>query len=282
MNALAKVLVVLVLVLSVGFAAAEIVLYGKRESYGKKYLAEQKARAEVEQRLKQAQGQLADMTRAHDELKEASESEKLALKTALADEKTRTTDLTNQVNNLNTSVQSLTDGNKTIVLAVANRDQTILELRNIVANRDDAIKQNLADIDQLHKTVTERDGTIADLTNQLTDTKKAYAKLAESEERLQAIVAEWVKRGIEVPAPALPVISGRIVGVDVEHGFAVIDKGAKAGVKPAAQFTVYNDGGYVAKLVINDVQPDVSAGQIRLVNDDKEVAQGDVATTAIP
>lgn len=281
MSALAKVLVVLVLVLSVGFAAAEIVLYGKRESYGKKYVDEAKRHADTQQKLDQAQRTLADMTRGRDQDNEKSKSQILALNTSLAAEKTRTADLSRQADNLTTSVQSLSDGAKQLELGVANRDNTIQELRGVLSERDEAIKENLANIGQLQKAVAERDGTIGDLQYELTETKKAYAKLSESEDQLEAILAELVRRGVDVPPVPLPIISGRVVRVDVEHSIAIIDKGRKAGVKPASEFTIYNEQGYVAQIVIQEVQPDVSLGQIRVLADNKQVQQGDVATTAI-
>jgi uncharacterized protein YoxC len=278
MNALAKVLVVLVLVLSVGFAAAEIVLYAKREDYGKKYIDEAKKHAAVQEALNGAQKQLSDTRRDLDTLKEKKDTEILTLKTSLDNEKARSVGLDKEVGQLTTSVQGLTGTTNGLRADVNSRDRTIEGLRAAVAEREQAIKRNLDQVDGLQKAVAERDAKIADLDIKLTDTKKTLAKVTESETQLEAIIAELVQRGIQVPPVPLPLIDGRIVGV--RDGVAVVDRGSKEGVKPNTQFVIYNGDGYVGRLIIHDVQPDVSAGQLRLLA--KEVALGDSATTRIP
>lgn len=282
MNALAKVLVVLVLVLSVGFAASQVVLYGQREDYGRKFIDERKLANDLQQRLTNAQADLADTRRTADETKETLESQLLAAKTALEDENAHAADLQSQVVQLTASVQSLSDGNQKLDAALANRDNAIQELRTTVADRDQSIRQDLDKIGGLQKTVADRDGTIGTLQQDLTETRKTYKVVAESEARLKAIVAELVERGVQVPPVPLPVIDGRVVSVDAEHGVAVVNKGEGAGVKPNTQFTVYNDGGYVSRLVINNVQPDVSLGRIIVLAEGKQVKPGDLVTTRIP
>ena len=79
----------------------------------------------------------------------------------------------------------------------------------------------------------------------------------------------------------LPIVHGRIVRVDWEHGIAAVNKGKVDGVKANTQFTLYDDDGYVGKLIVHDVQTRVSAGNIVLVADGKAVKEGDQATTEI-
>jgi len=282
MNALTKVLVVLVLLLSVFFAASQVWLYGKRERFGRLYLDEVRARTDLEQKLSKAQADLADVRRAADETKDKLDADLLAARTDLENERARAASLDGQVRQLTAGVQSLSDGAQKLEVALANRDQAIQELNATVVDRDQAIRQNMDKIGELQKAVADRDGTIGTLQHELTETKKVHKAVAESEARLQAIIAELVERGVQVPPVPLPVIDGRVVSVDVEHGVAVVDKGAGAGVKPNTQFTIYDDDGYVSKLVINDVQPDVSLGRIIVLADDKQVKRGDRATTRIP
>jgi len=280
MNALAKVLVVLVLVLSVGFAAAEIVLYAKRESYGKKYIDEAKAHAATQAARDAAVKQLTDTRRDLDTLKEKKDTEILTLKTSLDNEKASSLGLNSQVNKLTTDVGLLADANKALSTDVNARDTRIAELGTAIEVRDQTIKKHLAQIDDLQKTVADRDAKIASLDANLTDTKKRLAKITESENQLQATIAELVQRGVQVPPVPMPIIDGRIVGV--KDGVALVDKGSKEGVKPNTQFVIYNTDGYVGKLIIHDVQPDVSVGQISLLLQGKEVALGDSVTTRIP
>ena len=54
-----------------------------------------------------------------------------------------------------------------------------------------------------------------------------------------------------------------------------------AGVKPNTEFTIYDDAGYVAKLIIHDVDPLVSGGLVMLVARDRTVEVGDKVTTEV-
>jgi len=284
MNALVKVLVVIVLVLSLVFAGAEIALYAKRENYGKKYIEEAKARADTQANLDKAKQELTDTHRTLDTLKEKTDKEILDLNTSLANEKARELELTKENGQLNTSVQGLTETTKGLGADLAARDQTIEGLRGAVSQRDQTIKQNLDKIDALQKTVAEKDASIADLDAKLTDAKKQLTKVTESENQLNAIIAELVQRGVQVPPAPLPIIDGRIVGVNKvsdKISLAAVDKGAKAGVKPNTQFVVYRDSQYVGRLIIDLVQPDMASGRMDRMAPNQQVAPGDDATTRI-
>jgi predicted RNase H-like nuclease (RuvC/YqgF family) len=282
MNALSKVLIVLVLVLSVGFAVSQMVLFGKREDYGKAYMDEADARARTVEKLEKTEAALEDLRVEFGQLKESKDTRIQGLEQELANAQEASRDLQTQNTNLTTNVTTLTDRANKLEGDIATLEQTNDGLRGEIEQRDDTIADQLDKIDSLETTVAEREGTIGDLEHELTELKKDYHELALSEERLQAIVGELVERGVHVPPAPLPIINGRVVRVDLEHGVAVVDKGSDAGVQPNTQFTVYDDGGYLAKLVIHDVQPDVSAGRIRLLVENRTVKQGDKVTTEVP
>ncbi|KPK63776.1 MAG: hypothetical protein AMK73_04915 [Planctomycetes bacterium SM23_32] len=282
MNALSKVLIVLVLVLSVGFAVSQMVLYGKREHYGELYMEEHKARGVAEAAQQDSEKGLRDVKAQLDQLRLKTDGEIQELKQDLADEQGRARDLTTQNTGLTAAMQGATNQIDNLMARNTTLQDTNEGLQGQVKERDESIKKNLDTIDGLQTTVAEREGTIGDLEHELTEQKKAYQQLALSEERLQAIVGELVERGVHVPPAPLPVINGRVVRVDLEHGVAVVDKGSEAGVKPNTQFTIYDDDGYIARLVIHDVQPEVSAGRVRLLVEDRDIRQGDKVTTEIP
>jgi uncharacterized protein (DUF3084 family) len=282
MNALTKVLVVLVLCLSVGFAVAQMALHGKREDLLRKY---DDATAQLQKAQKdrdEAKGQLDDTRQALDQTKNKYDTEVRQLTADLADQKALVTGLGLEKQNLTTSVQSLTETTNKQATQVDALNVQIGELRTTLAQRDQAITDNLAKIDGLQNTLAQRNTTIDDLNFQLVEAKKEIKKLADSEERLLAVQTELRNRGVAVPPVQLPVINGRVVRVDTGLGVAVIDKGSKDQVKPNSEFTVYRDNIYVGRLVILDVQPDISAGRVRLLADGKAVEQGDKVTTQIP
>lgn len=281
MNAVTKVLVVLVLLLSAGFAASQIVLYGKREDFGAKYLETAQQLTDTTQKLKQAEGALHDKTVEYDQFKVARDTEVQALQNSLADEKTRVQGLSADLARMTTSVQSLTTANQEQEQRLAVRDQTVEGLREIVTERDEAIKQNLDKIEELIAGGGEKDATIGELEHQLNQVKKAKVELAESEKFLHDTIAGLIRRGIEVEPALAPAINGKVIQVDAVVGAAVIDKGAVAGVKPNTQFTIYNDEGYVASLVIHTVQDELAVGKVMLAAEGRQVSQGDKATTEV-
>ncbi|MHC4480890.1 MAG: hypothetical protein ACYS1C_07980 [Planctomycetota bacterium] len=282
MNAVSKVLVVLVFLLSAGFAVSQMLLYGKREQFGELYQQAAEARNRAQSDLKEVKGQLQDKTVELDRVKNSLETRIQTLEGNLQDEKGRAQNLNSQVADLTAGVQMLTGRANSLEGDIETRDQTILELRQTVSERDQRIQEHLNTVDSLQSTLAQREAGIGQLEHDLTESKKAYRKLAESEGRLQGIIGELVQRDIQVPPAPLPIINGRVVRVDPQHGVAVVDKGRGAGVKPNTEFTIYNEGGYVGRLIIHDVQPDVSVGRVRLLADGQQVTQGDKVTTEIP
>ncbi|MHC5034478.1 MAG: hypothetical protein ACYTFZ_05540 [Planctomycetota bacterium] len=282
MTALSKVLVVLLLILSVAFAASQVILNARRADYAAKYVDAAKKLANTAEQRNEAQRALNDVTDKLEKTKSDLEGQVQALSDSLANERAQSADLERDRESLTLSVRDLTDAVNRADGNIAVREETIKELQSTIQQRDANLKQHLTSIETLERTVADREATIGKLEHDITEGQKAYKELAESEERLQAIMAELVRRKVQVPPVPLPLINGRIVRIDMEHEAAVVDKGSAAGVKPNTEFTIYNDEGYVARLVIHDVQQDISVGRIRLLADGKEIRQGDKVTTEIP
>lgn len=282
MNALSKVLIVLILLLSAGFAFSQMILFGRREKFADLYHAEAAELATTKTQLSRVEGELRDKTVESDTLKNRLEDQVRQLANDLDGEKTRSKDLNTQVEKLTTLVQ--TQGNRitNMVGDIGTKDNTIDELETTVGERDGTIRQNLDKIDSLGTTIAERDAAIGDLEHRLTESKKAHQQVTLNQERLEAIIGELIAQGVQVPPTPPPIINGRVVRVNTERGIAVVDKGGEAGVKVATQFTIYDEAGYVGKVVIHDVQSAVAAGRVSLLADGKEVKQGDRATTEIP
>ena len=282
MNAVTKVLIVLVFALSVVFAASQVILYGKRENYGKAYENADQARRTALSQKAEAEGRLKDTQIALDTVKARLETENDGLRADLAQAQVRERELELLTGELNNTIQQRGVRITALEGDIAKRDGNIEELRATIAQRDKSIKEQLDKIGGLEGTVAQRDATIGQLDHNLTETKKSLKTTSESEGRLLAILGELAKRDIAIPPAPLPLVNGRVVRVDLEHGVAVVDKGKDAGVKPNTQFTIYDGNQYVARLVIHDVQPTNSVGIIRLEAAGKEVKEGDKATTEIP
>ncbi|MCK4284195.1 MAG: hypothetical protein KAX44_07750, partial [Candidatus Brocadiae bacterium] len=226
MNAVTKVLVVLVLLLSAGFAASQIVLYGKREDFGAKYLETAQQLKDTAAELQKTDAALSDVSRDYDMAKAKWQTGKQALDSSLANERTRVRDLTADLVRANSTSEQLSVAVQDQEQRLATRESTVEGLRTTLAERDSTIKGNLDKIDGLEKTVAEKDATIGELNHELTETKKANVKLAASEKDLEDMIANLIKRGVEVEPTLAPAINGMVikVGGDV----AVIDRGALA------------------------------------------------------
>ncbi len=279
MNAVTKVLVVLVLLLSAGFAASQIVLYGKREDFGKKYLDTATLLKATAAELEETKGNLADVSREYDMSTAKWQTDKQALDSSLANERTRVGDLTSDLERANSTSEQLSVAVQDQEKRLATRETTVEELRITVGERDSTIKGNLDKIDSLETTVAEKDATVGELNHHLAQTKKANVVLAKSEKDLEDKIADLIRRGIEVTPTLAPPINGRVV--KVRGDVAVIDRGALALVKPNMQFTVYRKEDYVASLVIHEVQDELALGRVILSVEGREVRQGDTVTTEV-
>jgi predicted RNase H-like nuclease (RuvC/YqgF family) len=288
MNALTKLLVVLVLLLSFGFAVSQIVLYNRRENYGA-LLEEAKTRLDTVQRdLAQAKLNLEDTQDTLALTKTTLEDKVQRLTDALEDEKDLVQAKTEQLNRESTSVASLTEFSRGLNDQIASLRVTLDEQGDSIEALNATINEQQVAIGDLRSTVSERDATITGLELDLEDAKKANTFLAESNARLEGIVLEFKNRGFEVPPappPAIDAIVVRVDQIDEEHATAVIDKGAADDVKPNTQFTIYrhtgDDKGFVATLVIHDVWEQVAGGLLTRQVPGKQAKAGDRATTTI-
>jgi predicted nucleic acid-binding Zn-ribbon protein len=282
MNAVSKVLIVLVFVMAVGFAVSEMILFSKRENFGNLYKDASTRLKTANDELSKARAEATDLdtrlqkTEANLTAKLDASQEKLAA--AQAD-----------VERLGALNREQVDMNK--VLAASNNDlsqrnvtlgNTIDQQKATIDQRTQTVQEHLDSIKQLETTVADRNGSIDDLQFNLTETQKVLNTTKLHNDELLSIIGELRKNGVHIPPTPLPIINARVVRVDAQHGVAVVDKGRTAGVTENTQFTIYDDQGYVGKLIIDSVDPEVSAGRIQLLREGAQVKQGNQATTEIP
>ena len=281
MNAFTKVLVVLVLLLSIGFAASQIWLYGKREKLG--------AALDIKiTQLRQSEGKANQLTAKLNRLTGDTDR-------TIADLRLQAQDLQSKLDSSNqnaqtlqgrldltdASVKSLTELSQAQLGAIQTRDASIKQLQDQNADRQAQLEAKVAQVQQLTETIKDKNANIGDLEQQLTEIKKENKNLADANEDMTAKIADMVKRGIQVEPAYAPPINAKVLTVDTKLKTAVIDKGTIAGVKPNTQFTIYRDSQYVARIVITDVDKQVAVGRVTLLAQGQEPKQGDDATTTI-
>jgi DNA repair exonuclease SbcCD ATPase subunit len=281
MNAFTKVLVVLVLVLSIGFAASQIWLYGKREKLGAALDTKVMQLRQTENKANQLTADLSklrgDTDRTIADLRLQAQDLQSKLDTSNQNVQT----LQGRLDLTDASVKSLTELSQAQLGTIQTRDASIKQLQDQNADRQAQLEAKVAQVQQLTDTIKDKNANIGDLEQQVTETKKENKKLADANEDMTAKIADMVKRGIEVEPAYAPPINAKVLTVDTALKTAVIDKGSMAGVKPNTEFTVYRDSQYVARIVITDVDKQVAIGRVSLLAQGQEPKQGDDATTRI-
>ncbi len=281
MNALTKVLVFLVLVLSVGFAVSQVILYGKREDYGAKYLEAHRQLNSAVEELKSAAEQLShargELSRVRAEKVDVEER----LEADLEAVRSQARELNQRLEQEQTNFERLTEMELKLDERIALLKETAEEQSQQIAQLQEIINQKQTSISDLQEVIAQKDSAIGELRHQLNETKKERKELAESNARLQGIVEEFRLRGFEIPPAPAPAINALVVRVDPDIGTVVIDKGAESEVKPNTQFTIYDDEGYVATLVIHDVWDTVAGGLVTRKAEGRTIEVGDKATTEI-
>jgi hypothetical protein len=282
MSAFTKVLVVVVLVLSAGFSLSQIMLFNRREDYGKKYVDAAKQLGDTQAALTKAQAEGADWKNKYETTQGTLQNANDVLTADLARQKTAVAQLNASLTSEQTNVKTLSDTVQAQLADIQARDQVITTLKDSVAKLDQTVKDNVAKIDTLNGNIKDQLAKIGDLDNQLLDVKKERARLAESEAGLKAIIGDLVRRGIRVTSLGpVPPIAGKLVRVDTDLGAAVVNKGSDDRVAPNTEFTIYRDSQYVGSLVIHDVQKDLSVGRVTMLAPGQKIEVGDDATTEV-
>jgi hypothetical protein len=281
MSAVTKVLIVFVLLLSGIFAGSQILLFQRRENFADLYAKSQENLKTTRQELDTAKNDARDWRQRHDAIKASLDNEVTVLKQQVL---TQTDNARVQGQRLDATMLNVTELTKTVQAQAADvkaKDDAIVQLRTAVGDREKQVQAGLAKIDELDKTLKQKDAQIGSLDNQLLELKKKHEELARTEQRFEAIVADFVRRGFSITQLEVPPINGYVVGVDTEQSVAVINQGSKAGVKPATQFTVYRDSALVGTLEIQDVYAEMAAGRVIRLADAMQVQIGDSATTEV-
>ena len=93
------------------------------------------------------------------------------------------------------------------------------------------------------------------------------------------------KRGIAVeeisPIAMPPPVDGKVLVVNSQLGFVIIDIGETKDLKPAHEMIIYRDEGYVGRVVIEQIYDDLAKAKVRPELQKLPIQEGDDATTRI-
>ncbi len=155
------------------------------------------------------------------------------------------------------------------------------------------LDRKLADLqagkDTVEKRLTEMETMLAEKASQVGSLKdqldairsgKPYTALegksSESVE-LPAIVVRSTNvasQKTNQPTQDAPAFSGRILAVNSENNFVVVDVGASAGVKPGDTFSVYREDQSIGSIAVIQVRDNISACDIKTMNTPLKIGDG--------
>ena len=280
----AKLLTVVVFILSLIFASMAAVLFGKREDYraqlekAKSDYARESATwtrtlAELSDQNKQLQLQLteanANADAAQGRLNTAiHEAERKAVEYAKQDKDNQ--DVRNLV-----VVQAAALGKLGSDLKDANADRERLDTENHTLNAKLIDEQSHAnELDKENTQLTASLKTATDSLGKAEETLKLnddiFAELSRRNVAWRELISSWA---------TLPDIKGKVVKVDPESNFILLNVGQKQGVMKNYDFSIFRDGVFVAKVSVFDVQNDLCAA--RVVVPKLPIQRGDNAWTRL-
>jgi len=198
MNAFTKVLVVLVLLLSVGFAASQIVLYGKRQDLSAmldKATSDLKAASTL---AADRAAQLKDLQDKTDRTISDLRVQAQDLQTRLSDKTLEAAGLQSQFTTEQASVKSLTEATKSQLASIDSLNANLRERDAKIADQGAQLTAKITQIADLTETVKQANAKIGEQEQQITAVKKENKKLADANDDMMAQLQDLVRRGVEV------------------------------------------------------------------------------------
>jgi peptidoglycan hydrolase CwlO-like protein len=282
----AKILTLIILVLSIVFAAMSGVLFAKRQDYRAELVLTNKQRAEEKTKDNATIDRL--------------ESEKSDLATDLSAKQTELSTAKSQVDLLTNDMEEMRGKVEQLQGTLAKEQDnvtTLTQATNDLVSRNDVLGQENGRIRQENLALTEN---LANEQNTVNNLKKEVASLTEQRETLQAgltdaretiqlneeVFAELAKRNIEAQTviaglTAVPQIKARVMTVDPKTNLVVLNAGSEQGVRKNFEFTIFRDDKFVAKVIVFDTDKDMSAARIATRSPDIDIKQGDQAWTRL-
>ncbi len=285
MNIFGKILVVVVFLLSIGFAVSQMILFETREQYRAKYEDEVKIREDAERKLSETKEELSGIRSDFDRFRASKASEIDGLEQDIEDQRLRLDRLDRDNENLSDQLTKAQEIKESLIARLDDKENTIKSLETNLADRTETLQNKEVEIDELNEQIRQSRNQIAELEDNIeTLTKEketALTKLGDRERQLSQLQARGVHIDIGEPLPA---IDGALSRVDNEIGVAVLNRGSEDGVEINFSFTAYRDDDFVARLYVIDVFPSHSLARVdREVTDleERPMRIGDRITTRI-
>jgi hypothetical protein len=280
----AKLLVVVVFILSLVFASMSVALFGKREDFRSMLKKTQDDYAVEKDTWTRANAKLTaerdEKTREAGEAKANADAAQLRLDAAIHEGERKAVEYAAK-DNENQKVKDLA------IEQAASLGKLGDELKNALAESQRAETEShtlQAKLIDEESRANKLDKESTELTASLKASTDALGKAEETLKLNDDIFAELSRRNVawrELIAgwATLPDIKGKVVKVDAESNFILLNVGQKQGVMKNYGFSIFRDGVFVAKVSVIDVQDDLCAA--RVVVPKLPIQRGDNAWTRL-
>ncbi len=285
MNIFGKVLVVVVFLLSVGFAVSQMVLFEQRVRWRDEYERESDLRQDAESERDDFSRELERLKDDFDRVRAEKRSEIADLEQDIEDRNARISRLESDLERRSDQLSEAQRVQESKRERLSEKDTIIEEHEATIADRDASLKRRMDEIADLEEQVRTHTATIDDLERTIAELDeeklKALTRLGDRERQLAELEARGVHVDIGKP---LPVVDGILSQVDNEIGVAVLNRGEEHGVEINYDFVVYRDDSFIARVYVMDVFPNHSLARVdRELTDLEETPLeiGDRVTTRI-
>ena len=259
MGFFAKLLTILVLLLSAAYAGVSAVLFTKRQDFKTFWQTEKTERAEEKQNLDGEIAKLDSRCREIETLKKQVDGEvkrlDLALKREMASNKRLEGDLAGRSKDLS----ELQIMNKQLVdqLTVEKKETARLQAKAEKLDKEletarTSIRDKNTDIQSLKDARAEQDRKLGETNVALRDTKQELGLTGR-------MLKTAVENGFDPGSVDAKEVTGQVL--DVQGNIVVIDRGKQHGVMIGSEYSVYSrQRGYVGKMRVKDVRHDLAYG----------------------
>ncbi len=239
MNIFGKVLVVVVFLLSVGFAVSQMILFQQRRHWREEYNREEARRQSVE-------GDLAGKSRDLERLKDEFDNFRRAKAVEIANLEETKGRLEQDIVRLNSRIETANRQISEAQALAASRDELLTQRDRLITQHEERIKEldenlkaRMDEIAAFEEQVRAHTNTIGELEKEIAglneEKRKALTRLEDRERQL----AELEARGVRVDiGKAQPAIDGLVSRVDNEIGVVVINRGESHGVEINFDFVI--------------------------------------------
>ena len=280
----AKLLTIVVFVLSLIFASMSAVLFGTREDFRSQFEQEKAKHAQDTDALSKKNQALMDQV--NQWVQQASEAKANAdAAQLLLNQKIHEAELKDAAY-LQKDIDNQKDKNLNLEQAAAlaslgTQMKSLLDSADSLKAENNTLTAKLS-AEQRRSNQLEKENT--DLTASLKTATVALGKAEETLKLNDEIFAELSRRNIawrELIAQwaTLPDIKAKVLKVDTESNFVLLNAGRKQGVMKNYDFSIFRDGVFVAKVNVFDVQDDLCAA--RIVVPKLAIQRGDNAWTRL-